>query len=109
MIEQTRHMLSGIEVDDERLALDVMKAVGIGGDFLAEMHTARHCRTEMYLPKYSNTMTHDAWVSHGSRDLIERIDDDLQNILETHRTEPLPPATKEKITAILKERGASAN
>ncbi len=109
MIGHVRHMLRGVEVDDERLALDVLKAVGIGGDFLSEMHTAKHCRTEMHLPKYSNTMTYDTWVSKGRRDLIDRIDDDLQKILETRQIEPLPPATKEKIAAILKKGGASAN
>lgn len=106
MVGQVRHMLRGVSVDDERLALDVMKAVGIGGDFLSEMHTARHCRTEMIVPKYSNTMTYDTWVSQGSRDLIDRIDDDLKNIMETHQVEPLPPSTKEEIAAILKDSEA---
>ena len=109
IIGHVRHMLRGIEVDDERLALDVMKTVGIGGDFLSEMHTARHCRTEMHLPKYSNTMTYDTWVSRGSRDLIDRIDDDLQKTLDTHQIESFPSETKDKIAALLKKRGASAD
>jgi trimethylamine--corrinoid protein Co-methyltransferase len=107
MIGLVRHMLKGIGVDHETLAVDVMKNVGIGGDFLSEMHTARHCRTEMHLPKYSNTMAYDAWVSRGSKDLVDRIDDNLQKILDTHRIEPLSSVVKKDIDAILNEHGVS--
>jgi trimethylamine--corrinoid protein Co-methyltransferase len=107
IIGHVRHVLKGITVDDERLAFDIIKTVGIGGDFLSEMHTARHCRTEMHLPKYSNTMTYDTWVSRGRKDLVDRIDEDLQNLLQAHQVEPLSSATEKSIDAILKEHGAS--
>ena len=39
-----RGICGGIVVDDESLAIDVIRGVGPGGDFLAEPHTRRHMR-----------------------------------------------------------------
>jgi trimethylamine--corrinoid protein Co-methyltransferase len=39
-----RGICRGIPVDDESLALDTIRAVGPGGDFLAESHTRQHMR-----------------------------------------------------------------
>ena len=39
-----RGICGGIVVDDESLAIEVIRGVGPGGDFLAEPHTRRHMR-----------------------------------------------------------------
>ncbi len=44
-----RGICAGIRVDDEALAIDVIRAVGPGGDFLSEQHTRRHMR-ELWTP-----------------------------------------------------------
>ena len=41
-----KRFLSGIQVDEETLALDVIKEVGPGGNFLAHEHTVKHFRKE---------------------------------------------------------------
>jgi len=56
----TRAMLRGIEVNDETLAVDVVREVGPGGNFLGAEHTARHFRDELFL---SSLFTHTAWDS----------------------------------------------
>ena len=43
-ISRNRQLLKAIEVDDETLAVDVLKAVGPGGDFLGQRHTRKHLR-----------------------------------------------------------------
>ena len=43
-ISRNRQLLKAIEVDDETLAVDVIKAVGPGGDFLGQRHTRKHLR-----------------------------------------------------------------
>ena len=47
-----RRVWKGIRVDEETLALDVTRSVGPGGHYLGEEHTAKHCRTELWNPKY---------------------------------------------------------
>ena len=42
IILEMRGILRGVPTDDESLALDVVRGVGIGGQFLACSHTLRH-------------------------------------------------------------------
>lgn len=107
LIGLVRHIMDGMKVGDETLALDVMKTVGIGGDFLSEMHTARHCRSDLYLPKYTNTESYDSWISHGSKDLVDRIDDEVRDILKSHQPSSLADPVRTQISAILKKFGVA--
>jgi trimethylamine:corrinoid methyltransferase-like protein len=108
LIRLVRHIMDGIRVDEETLALDIMKTVGIGGDFLSEMHTARHCRSDLYLPKYANAESYDAWISEGSKDLVDRIDVEVRKILKTHRPSSLAEPVQTQTSAILKKFGVSS-
>jgi trimethylamine:corrinoid methyltransferase-like protein len=102
----SRRIWKGIRVDDETLALDVTHTVGPGGDYLSEMHTATHCRTEFWGTKYSLATDFETWEREGAKDLKERIDEDLRTILETHKPEPLPDPVQSQINTILKKFGA---
>jgi len=44
-----RRMLKPIDVTEERIELDVIKAVGIGQEYLTHPKTLAYCRTEFYL------------------------------------------------------------
>ena len=49
-----QRVLRGIEVDDEKLALELLIEKGPAQDFLAEEHTVRHMRQEFYVPRLAN-------------------------------------------------------
>lgn len=49
------HTLRPIEVNDETLAMETIKSVGIGGNYLGEMHTAENFREEMFLSEMFET------------------------------------------------------
>jgi trimethylamine---corrinoid protein Co-methyltransferase len=51
-----RHTLRPIEVNDQTLALDMIRRVGIGGNYLAETHTAEHFRDELFLSTLFETV-----------------------------------------------------
>ena len=53
-----KHVLRGIVVDDETLALDVIREAGFGGSFLGADHTVRHFRKELYFPFLFQRKTH---------------------------------------------------
>jgi trimethylamine:corrinoid methyltransferase-like protein len=102
-----RRMWTGIQVDDETLALDIARSIGPGGDYLAEMHTANHCRKELWNTKYFQAalMSQTGGDSGSERDLINEIDADLQEILANHQPEPLADSVRKQIDAILKNHG----
>src|SRR5512136_376273 len=53
-------VMQGIVVDDENLALDVIRSVGPGGNFLSQKHTIRHMR-EIFIPQFMDRRPYNAW------------------------------------------------
>ena len=101
-----RCMWKGIPIDDEHLALDVTRSVGIRGNYLAEKHTAKHCRDNYWKTRYFGAKfpLHSNLIP--DKDLIERIDDDLREILANHQPDPMPDLIRKKIHAIFEKFGA---
>ena len=60
VVGHVRRTLQPIEVTDETLALDVIREVGIDGDYLSEMHTAEHFRDELFLSDLFETVPWEA-------------------------------------------------
>lgn len=63
-----RRMLRGIEISPETLALDVIKEVGIGGNYLGTPHTASHFRQAMHLSPMFHRLPWDSSQAAGAMD-----------------------------------------
>ena len=72
MIACARRYERGIAVDDETLALDVIRDVGIAGSFLEHAHTLEHFRSEFYMPRLLFRRRRHAWNERGCKRLEER-------------------------------------
>jgi trimethylamine:corrinoid methyltransferase-like protein len=97
-----RCLWNGIRVDDEQLALELTRSVGPKGNYLAQRHTAVHCKENYWDSRYFGANFPLASSSNvPDRELFERIDADLREILTTHRPEPLPEPVRKEIRAIL--------
>jgi len=79
----------GIEVNEETLAEHVIREVGSGGNFLANMHTMRHCRTEFFQPRVGDRQNRKAWEKEGSLDAAQRARAVAREILSGHRPVPI--------------------
>jgi len=101
LVEMAKRFLSGIKVDEETLALDVIKNVGPGGNFLTEEHTARHMRTEIWMPKFMDRTRYDNWKKSGSKTMGDRIRERVDHILETHEVPLLPDEVNDGIDNII--------
>jgi trimethylamine:corrinoid methyltransferase-like protein len=98
-----RCLWKGIPVDDEHLALDVTRSVGLRGSYLAEPHTAEHCRDNYWKTRYFGSKFPLSTNLIPDKELIERIDADLREILASHQPEPMPDPIRKKIHSILGE------
>jgi trimethylamine--corrinoid protein Co-methyltransferase len=80
-------MMDGITVNDETLALDVIRAVGPGGNFLKQKHTRAHMR-ELWQPRLMDRRPYGQWEEKrdGARDWARA---KAQDILKNHRPDPL--------------------
>ncbi|NIM45683.1 MAG: trimethylamine methyltransferase, partial [Nitrososphaeria archaeon] len=50
ILEGILRLVRGFEVNDDSLALDVIRRVGPGGHYLAERHTLNHFLEEHWVP-----------------------------------------------------------
>ena len=97
-----KHTVMGMPVTDETLAIDPIKEVGSGGDFLMHKHTFSHMR-EQSAPELIDRKMRGAWEKAGATSAYERAMEKVRFILETHTPEPLPQAVLKKIRTIVEE------
>lgn len=95
-------VVQGIEVNDETIALDVIKEVGIGGNYLAHEHTVKHLRPNYWMPKVTNRLTWGPWMAEGGKDMRERARDRAKQILATHHPKPLTDDQEREIDKMAK-------
>ena len=90
MCGMVKRIHRGIEVNEDTLALDVIKEVGPGGHFLDKDHTYNHFRTEFYQPRLSNRDDFVTWQANGSPQSMETAHKKYKEILETYEAPELP-------------------
>lgn len=95
-----QRLAAGIVVDDETLALEVIRKVGPNGTYLAEKHTRRHMK-EIWRPVVWDRTPYDAWLREGKKGALERATEIADEILANHRPEPLPEDLACELRAIV--------
>ncbi len=104
---QIHRLLRGIEVSPETLAVDVIDAVGPGGQFLSLGHTRRWHRREIDLPSPAfDRRDRRAWQEAGSRDSRDEAWRVAQDILARHAGSPPPAASMAAIDAAMRQVAA---
>jgi trimethylamine--corrinoid protein Co-methyltransferase len=99
MIKQT---VNGFIIDDESLAVEVIKSVGPSKDFLAQEHTLKHMRDHSR-PELIDRSGIEMWRASGATDSYQRALEKTREILETHQPEPLPEKVQAEIHSIITE------
>jgi trimethylamine--corrinoid protein Co-methyltransferase len=90
VIDQVRRLYRGIPVNDDMLALDVIKEVGADGNFLVHRHTLEHLQSTQWRPRLISRLGYDNWQASGSTSLLQRAQQKLQQILQEHQPVPIP-------------------
>ena len=96
-IDQIRRLYQGIPVDDDMLAVDVVREVGSQGDFLSHPHSLKHLRSTQWRPSLSNRLGNEEWKTAGATSLLERAQMKLKTILNEHQPRPIPQEQAHKI------------
>jgi trimethylamine--corrinoid protein Co-methyltransferase len=85
-------LVRGVDVNDETLALDVIRRVGAGGHFLGDKHTVEWFKKELFIPsELVDREDLKLWKEHGSKDTFKRAKEIAHRIIREHKPEPLPP------------------
>lgn len=96
-----KRAVQGIPVNDETLAVEVIKHVGAGKDFLGQRHTRDFMAKEQSKPKIIDRRMRGAWSSRGSKSMAERANEKAIEILENHKPASLPDDVLRKFKEII--------
>ena len=100
-----KHAVQGVLVNDETLAADVIREIGVGKDFLSHESTYKHMRSQSQ-PKLIDRNMREDWTAAGSTDIYQRSLEQAKFILENHKPDPLPDGAAETIRSIVEEAEA---
>ena len=100
-----KYLVQGIPVNDETLAVDVIKEIGVGKDFLSHASTYKHMRTQSQ-PKLIDRRMREDWQAAGATDIYQRALEEARYILENHKPDPLPDDVLAAIRSIVEEAEA---
>jgi trimethylamine--corrinoid protein Co-methyltransferase len=107
VMEMIERLLEGIRVDEESLAVDLIKSVGpIPGHFLNKNHTRLLWQGELYAPKLADRSTYPTWEAQGSKGIVEKALDMYKTILENHKPVSLSASEEDELEKIMKEAEA---
>ncbi len=95
----------GIQVDEETLAVDTIKKVGVGGNFLAEKHTRRHLK-DLWRPMVYDRTPYNAWEASGRKGAFENATELARKIMETHEPLPIPEDQKKELRECIRKAEA---
>jgi trimethylamine--corrinoid protein Co-methyltransferase len=87
IVTEILHIAKGIDVNDETIAGDLIREVGIGGTFLAKRHTLKHLR-DAWSPMVFEYGTYEEWVKRGSIDPVKRANAKARELLKGARSVP---------------------
>jgi trimethylamine--corrinoid protein Co-methyltransferase len=105
IVALARRIAGGLAVDEETLALDVLKQVGPGGHFIDREHTLHHFREHHYSGLINRQM-YDAWTLSGAKTMEDRMREKVHWILENHYPEPLPEDVRRELERIIERAEA---
>ena len=89
IIMMERKFMEGIPVTDETLAVEAIKFIGIGNDFIAHPSTMEQIDLASDPEIFDRTMLGE-WRANGKKDAVDRAHDKVVDILANHIVTPVP-------------------
>ena len=102
IIMMERKFMEGIPVTDETLAVDAIKFIGIGNDFIAHPSTMEQIDLASDPEIFDRTMLGE-WRANGKKDAVDRAHDKVVDILVNHIVTPVPDDVMAAWEKIVKE------
>jgi trimethylamine--corrinoid protein Co-methyltransferase len=94
IIKRTKRLLKGFSLDNDKLAVDLIKEVGPGGQYLGNEHTLHHMLDECLVPNISNKGSYEDWKKKGALSLEQVAQLKAKELLRANKS---PTLEEEKI------------
>lgn len=104
IVKMVKEAVKGIDINEESMAVKVIKQVGPAGNFLSAEHTLQHMREQSHSKLIDRRMWQQ-WEKDGKKDFAQRAHEEVLSILKSHEPEPLPQATLSALHSIVDSAG----
>ncbi|NQT83182.1 trimethylamine methyltransferase family protein [bacterium] len=102
MMAYVKRIVRGFEVNADTLATEVISAVGPTGSYLAEEHTVKHFRHELWLAGHAWTrQAWHSWETEGRNSMSDRVLEQVNHILARHNPEPMDESLAREVDRIV--------
>ncbi len=101
MVHIIKRILSGFEVNEDTLAVELIRKVGYGGSYLDQDHTVAHFRKELFFPALFARQTSEEWVAAGSKPIDQVAHEKVERILASAGEVELEPCADAELERAL--------
>lgn len=101
LIGYVERIMQDIDITEDTIGLEVIEKTREEGNFLAEDHTIKHFRNELWFPELLDRDFWDNWVKKGKKDMMRRCKEMKDNILNEYIPEPLNSDVQKEIEKLL--------
>jgi trimethylamine--corrinoid protein Co-methyltransferase len=102
IIAMERKAMEGVVVNDETLAVDVTKEIGVGKDFIGHPTTMANIDLASDPTVFNRDMIGD-WRAAGSKSCVDVAHEIVVDVLKNHKVLPIPEDKLAKIKAIVEQ------
>ena len=103
IFKMIKKAIGGIEISDEKMALEVIHEVGPGGQFVSHEHTFKYFKSEQSKSRLIDRQNRTGWLNSGAKSMTERAYEEANAVLQSYKPEPLPADVAGKLREIIEE------
>jgi trimethylamine--corrinoid protein Co-methyltransferase len=100
----TLEYLKPIEVTDAAIDLDLIKEVGVGGEYLTHPKTLAQCRSAFFMPDLANRHGYAGWQENGGKRIEHRATELLNDRLAAYERPDIDPQIEKDLLAYIEKR-----
>jgi len=99
---QIKRIVKGLPVDKTTLSVDLIKEVGLTGDYLIHPSTLSLYKA-LSAPKLMNRESYENWAANGATDLYQRALVQARKLAASHQPQPISEHARREIDEIIRE------
>ncbi|MCP3943035.1 MAG: trimethylamine methyltransferase [Desulfobacteraceae bacterium] len=102
-----RSMIRPLALTDESIDIDMIKQVGIGGQYLTHFKTFQLCRTEFFMPAIMSRQNLNAWTKGGKKRVDQATEDKVSQRLAAYEKPEIDPGIEKLLINYVEKRKKS--
>jgi len=102
MISMFKKAMEGVVINDKTLAIDSIKEVGAGNDFIGQPTTMEYMGIQSKPLLFNREMLGD-WRAAGSKDVVEVAHAIVKDVIKSHKVLEIPADRLKAMEAVVKK------